>query len=187
MIAEHGRVQRKARKHQDEQADACETQSWMRQAMEEPAERCAFQRPANSDPLAVELDWKNQRDEKQRRAAEKRELRITRRAVERRALEKHEKSKKRRQRKCRGHQTDDAAWMRGVNELIHQVKVQRSGERRGCPQRRFTREFPMKNKRKHAEHCIKRQVPNQRQRSARRIEMLKMPGMFERQHRNQSH
>src|SRR6266436_7819201 len=72
MIAEHGRVQRKARKHHDEQADACETQSRMRHAMEEPAERRTFHRPANSDPLAVELDRENERDEKQRRAAEKR-------------------------------------------------------------------------------------------------------------------
>src|SRR5260370_31747462 len=102
----------------------------MRHAMEEPAERRTFQRPANSDPLAVELDREKQRDEKQRRAAEKRELRIARWAVERRALEKHEKSAERRQRKCRAHQTEDTLPMRHANKLIHQIKLQRSPEHR---------------------------------------------------------
>ena len=77
--------------------------------------------------------------------------------------------------------------MRNANELIHQIKVQRSRERRRCPRRCFSRESPMKNKRKHAEHSVKREVPNQRQRGARRIEMLKMPGVLERQHRDKSH
>ena len=72
--------------------------------------------------------------------------------------------------------------MRGANELIDQIKVQRSGERRRRPRRCFSREFPMKNERKHAEDAIKYEVPNQRHRGTRRIEMLKMPRVFQRQH-----
>src|SRR5207249_5989558 len=111
-----------------------------------------------------------------------RELRIARRGVERRSLEQHEKSEQRRQRKSRGHKTEDPIRMRGANELIDQIKVQRSGERRRRPRRCFSREFPTKNKRKHTAHGIKYEIPNQRQRIARRIEMFKMPRVFKRQH-----
>src|SRR5205823_13932132 len=115
-------------------------------------------------------------------AAEERELRIARRGIERCSLEQHEKSEQRRQRKCRGQKTEDAVRMRGANELIDQIKVQRSGERRCRPRRCFSREAPMKNERKHTEHDTKYEIPNQLQRSARRIEMLKMPRVFQRHH-----
>src|SRR6266436_2230564 len=72
MITEHGRIEGKAHKHKHEQSDASQAQSRMRHATKKPAKRCALQRPAHRDPLAIKLDWENQRNEKQRGAAEER-------------------------------------------------------------------------------------------------------------------
>src|SRR5260370_42203603 len=63
MIAEHSWIDGEAHEYDDEQSDARQTQSRMRDATKEPAKRCALQSPAHGDPLSIELDWKNQRDE----------------------------------------------------------------------------------------------------------------------------
>src|SRR5437764_12583591 len=81
MVIEHCRIQGETRKYNDEQSDTNETQSGMWHPAKKPAERCAFQRPAYRDPLAIKLDWENQRNEKQRGATEERELRISGRAT----------------------------------------------------------------------------------------------------------
>ena len=70
MIFEHGGIEREPDERGDEQADAGQPQTRMRHAMKQPQQRHAFQRPADGDPLPVELDRENQRDEKQRHAAE---------------------------------------------------------------------------------------------------------------------
>ena len=49
----------------------------MRHAMKQPAQGGAFQCPTESDPLPIELDRKNQGDEKQRRTAKEGELCVT--------------------------------------------------------------------------------------------------------------
>src|SRR5437867_8946664 len=73
MITEHGRIEREPGEYDDEKTDARQAQSRMRHAMKQPAKRRAFQRPAHRDPLAIELDRENQRDEEQRCTAEERE------------------------------------------------------------------------------------------------------------------
>ena len=108
MITEHGRIERKAREYDDEQTDARQAQS---------------QRPAHCDPLSIELDWENQRDEEQRCTAEERELCISSRAGERRAFEQHSKPQKRRHPKRRGYHARNTARISAANELIHQIKV----------------------------------------------------------------
>src|SRR5207247_10057604 len=88
----HGRIEREAREHGDEQTDAHQAQSRVRHAMKKPAKRCAFQRPTDRDPLAIELGRENQRDEKQGGSAKERQLRIACRTRERCAFEQHEES-----------------------------------------------------------------------------------------------
>src|SRR5882724_306177 len=148
-------------------------------AAEEPAECRAFQSPTNSDPLSIELDRENQRNEKQRRAAEESELRITCRAGERWAFEQYEQSEQRRHRKCSGHETRNPVRIRGANQLIDQIKVQRPNQGGCSPRHSFSDELPMENEGKDAEHRVKPEVPNQRQHRPRRIEMFEMPRVLQ--------
>src|SRR5207245_9650107 len=69
MITQHCWIEREAYEHDSEQSDAGQSKSRMWHAAEKPAECCAFQSPTNSDPFSIELDRKDQRNEKQRRAA----------------------------------------------------------------------------------------------------------------------
>src|SRR5436309_7774348 len=123
MIIEHCRIQGETRKYNDEQNDASEAQSRMWHPTKKPAERCAFQRPAHRDPLAIKFDWENQRNEKQRGAAEQCELRISSRATERSGLKQDEQPEQRRYRKCGRHETRNPGWICSANELIHEIKV----------------------------------------------------------------
>ena len=75
MVFEHGGIEREPDERGDQQAGAGQPQPGMRHAMEQPEQRRAFQRPADGDPLAVELDRENQGDEEQCHAAEPGELR----------------------------------------------------------------------------------------------------------------
>ena len=123
MITQYGRIEGKSRKDNYEQNDACEAQSRMRHTMKEPAKRCALQGPAHRDPLSIELDRENQRDEEQRCASKERELRVSGRAGERCAFKQHKKSEERWQSKCEGHETGDAARIRAADDVIHQIKI----------------------------------------------------------------
>ena len=83
MVTQCGWIECQANEDNDEQTDAKQTQPAMRHTMKEPAERCAFQRPIYRDPLSIELNREDECDEKQRRTAEKRQLRVACRARER--------------------------------------------------------------------------------------------------------
>jgi hypothetical protein len=93
MITEHGWIERQANEYNHEQTNTRQTQPGMRHPKKEPAQRCAFQRPTDCDPLSIELDRENQCDEKQRSAAEERQLRVAYLACERCAFHQHEQSK----------------------------------------------------------------------------------------------
>src|SRR6266566_7078006 len=136
-------------------------------AAEKPAEGCAFQSPTNSDPFLLELDRKNQRNEKQRRTAEERELRIACRAGERFAFEQHEQSEQRRQRKCGRHKTRNPVRIRSANQLIHQIKVQRPSQRGRSPRHSFLGKPAMENERKCSEERIESEIPKQGEARAR--------------------
>ena len=77
MITEHGWIERQPNEYDDEQTNTRQTQPRMWHPKKEPAQRCAFQGPTHCDPLSIELDRENQCDEKQRSAAEERQLRVT--------------------------------------------------------------------------------------------------------------
>ena len=62
----------------EQQRDSGDAQTGMRHAMKQPAQGRAFQRPTERDPLPIELDRKNQSNEKQRRTAKERELSVAR-------------------------------------------------------------------------------------------------------------
>src|SRR5207249_9846436 len=126
MVIQHGRIEGKSRKDSHEQNETCQAQSRMRDAMKQPAKRCTLQGPPHRDPLSIKLDWENQRDEEQRCASKKRELRISGRATECCAFKQHKKSEERRQSKCQGYETRDMARISAADDLIHQVKMQRS-------------------------------------------------------------
>src|SRR5206468_7087198 len=113
MITEHGWIEGEAREYNYEQGDTREPKSSVRNAMKKPAECCAFQRPANRDPLSIELDRENQRDEEKRCATEERELRVARGTVERCALQQNEKPQQRRYSERRRDETRNSVWMRG--------------------------------------------------------------------------
>jgi hypothetical protein len=68
MVTEDRRIYSESHKCNDQQRSSDKTQPGMRYPVEQPAESDAFERPAKGDPLSIELNWKNQRDEKQRRA-----------------------------------------------------------------------------------------------------------------------
>src|SRR5438874_11052599 len=118
MIIEHCRIQAETRKYNDEQTDASETQSGMWHPTKKPAERCAFQRPAYRDPLAIKFDWENQRNEKESGATEERELRISGRASEWCRFEQQEEREQRRYRKCRRHEARNPVRIRSSNQLV---------------------------------------------------------------------
>src|SRR4029077_13573768 len=142
----------------------------MRHATKKPAKRCPFQRPAHGDPLSLELDWKNQRDEEQRSASEERHLCIARRTGERCVFEQHSESQKQRQSKRRWHKAGNCVRISCANDVKHQIKVQRPCQC-GCrPWHCLCDELLMENKRKDAEQRIKSQIPSEWQRGARRIE-----------------
>src|SRR5215470_7477683 len=121
MITEHRWIERQANEYNNEQTDAGQTQSWMRHPAKEPAERCAFQRPTHCNPLAIKLDRENQCDEKQRSAAEERELRVACRTPDRGAFKQYEQSKERWQRKSHRHQTGNSAGVRGADQLEDKI------------------------------------------------------------------
>src|SRR5207244_11887742 len=82
------------------------------------------QSPTNSDPFSLELDRENQRNEKQRRTAEERELRIACRAGERFAFEQHEQSEQRRQRKCRSE--EHTSELQSPDQLVCRLLLEKS-------------------------------------------------------------
>src|SRR5436190_4060538 len=184
MITEHGWIESEAREHGHEQCNAGQSQSWMRDTMKKPAERCAFQGPANGDPLSIELDRKNQRNEKQRRTAEERQLRIAGRADERCGFEQYEQSEQRRHRKCGRHETRDPVRVGSANQLIQEVKVQRPSQRGRSPRHSFLGKPAMENERKRSEERIESEIPKQGEARLRRIKMLEVPCVFERQNGN---
>ena len=75
MIIEDGGIEREPDKRGEQEAGACQAQSGMGHAMEEPEQRGAFHRPADGDPLALELNREYQGDEEQRDAAKPGQLR----------------------------------------------------------------------------------------------------------------
>ena len=78
VIAEYCGIQRQARKRDNKQSDASEAQTGMRHTMKKPAKGCAFERPRNRNPLPLELDRENERNEKQGRAPEQPKMSFSR-------------------------------------------------------------------------------------------------------------
>src|ERR1035438_6596468 len=74
VVFEDRGVERQPDEDDGQQHGAGGAQARMRDAVEEPQERGALERPCHSDPLPVELDREHERDEEQRHAAEPREL-----------------------------------------------------------------------------------------------------------------
>ena len=86
VVGEDGGIEREARESRDEQHDTSRAQPVVRHTVEQPQQRRTLERPGDRDPLAVELDGEDERDEEQRRTAEPREL------VEPRALLGHRRA-----------------------------------------------------------------------------------------------
>ena len=75
VIAEERRIERQPHEHRGEQRAAQATQPAVRNAREEPHQRRAFERPADRDPLLVELQRNGHGDERQRGAGHERQAR----------------------------------------------------------------------------------------------------------------
>src|SRR5438034_2437667 len=105
-------------------------------------------------------------------------------ARERCAIDQHEQTEQGRQRKCGRHQTRNPVRIRSANELIHQIKVQRPGQRGRSPWHRFLCKPSMKDERKGGEERIESEIPKQQEGRPRRIKMLEMPRVFEREYGN---
>src|SRR5439155_14548554 len=73
IFGDHPWIQGEAREADHQQAKANDAKPRMGHALEEPQQGCALQGPAERDPLALELNWENQRDEKERCPAEQRQ------------------------------------------------------------------------------------------------------------------
>src|SRR5437660_3600536 len=73
VVAQHGGVESQSNERRGQQRYAGEAQSGMLDAMEQPAQRRAFQRPRDRQPLPLVLDRENQCDKKQGAAAEQRQ------------------------------------------------------------------------------------------------------------------
>src|ERR1044071_3080868 len=161
MVTQHGRIKGKAREYNREQNHTGEAQARVRDTTKQPAKNCALQGPTHCDPLSIELDRENQRDEEQGRPSKESKLRISGLSGGWCALEQNKKSKERRQRKCQWHETGDPARISVSHKVIHQVKIQWPSQRCGNPWRSFPGKLPMENERKDREHRVKSEIPNQ--------------------------
>src|SRR5437667_6933807 len=133
----------------------------MRHTMEQPAESGAFKGPAKSDPLPVELNRKNKRDEKQRSAPKQCELRISRRALCRRALQENNQPEERWQGERRRHQAQHAVGITGAHHIIDEKEVQRCSQRSRCPDHGFLGELSIEQKRENHEDSSKSNVQSE--------------------------
>src|SRR5262249_16736264 len=134
------------------------------------------------DPLSIELDRKNQSDEKQRSTTEECQLRIACWARERRAFDQHEQSEQRWQRECGWHEPRNSAGVRSADQLVDQIKVQWTGKPCCCPWNGFSDKPLMESERKDREQGIEPEIPHQWKRCVRRIEMFEMPGVLQPKH-----
>ena len=155
----------------------------MRHALEQPQQRRAFQRPADGDPLAVELHRENQRDEKQRHAAEPGKLRQTRFIVGGNGFQHRDEAQQRGNRKRGGQQAHCGIRPGDFHEPEDQEELRRPGERGGGPRKSFVREFFQEHEWEYREHAEENQIPAEQHRRRNKIwiadvELSEMPGTF---------
>ena len=108
-IPQDGGIHREPRKGGHEQHHAGGAQAPMRHAVKQPEQRGAFQRPRDREPLTLELDGKDERDKKQRHAAEPCELVEPLRIVRRHRAQNDDEAGQRGEGEEGGHQAEDIA------------------------------------------------------------------------------
>ena len=155
-------------------------------AMEKPQQRRAFQRPADGDPLAimVKLDRENQRDEKQRHAAEPGQLRQARFVFSGNGFQNGDETQQCGDRKRGGQQAHRGIRPGDFHEPVNQEKLRRPGQRGSGPRKRFVRELFQEHEREHRKRGEENQIPTQQHWRRNEIgighvEMPEMPCRFQ--------
>src|SRR5438105_10558362 len=119
----------------------------MRHTMKQPAQGSSLQRPTKRDPLPIELDRKNQSNEKQGRPAKERELSVACRTLFRSKSKQRDESEERwNGKRCRYQAEHSAARMRGANDIVNEEEMKRRSQRRARPNRALASKLAMKNK-----------------------------------------
>src|SRR5205814_7735666 len=127
------RIERESGKSGAEQDDADQAQAAVRHPMKKPEQSETFQRPAEGDPFAMELEWENQTNEKQKRPALPGEPRVTGRGNGLIKFQQRDQADRGRNREGRREQPHPVAREGGRDDAVKQPELKRLGERADRP------------------------------------------------------
>ncbi|MPN58383.1 hypothetical protein SDC9_206088 [bioreactor metagenome] len=130
--------------------------------MEQPQQGGSFQRPPDRDPLALELDRKDQGDKEQRYPAEPGQVSQSLRQISRELFEHNKQTDEREHCKCRWEQPHVVIGIDGADHPIDEQEVQRAGQCGGGPGYFLFLEMLHKEERIHRENPQEDQIPRQR-------------------------
>ncbi len=186
MIRQHRRIEREPDERDAQQSDAREPQARMRHAMKQPQQCRAFERPADRDPLAIKLDRENQRDKKQRHAAEPRELRQPRFAFGRNIFRHDCEADEGRNCKRRGQQAHDIIRPGRRDEAMDEEELRHAGQCRRRPGNHRVTEFFRNRNGNSANTPRNIRYQTSGMAADRDVKMIEVPRTFERGHADES-
>ena len=185
VVFQDGRVERQPGERDDQENRPRGAQARVRHAVEKPEQRRALEPPRDREPLPVELDGEDQGDEKQRHAAAPRELVEPLRVVRRHLLQDGAEAAQRGQGEKGGHDAEEIIRPRGLDRLVNHPEMRDAAQRGDGPRSGEAGEFPAEEERVRGKHGVETDIPDQGPARLRRIEVARMPRVFERGHAGQ--
>jgi hypothetical protein len=181
VIREDGAVEREAEEDDDEQDDAGGAEAGMRNAVKQPQEGGALERPGDGEPLTFELDGENEGQKEECDAAEPGEL-VEAGGRRRMGLVADGCDQAGERGECEG-ERDGAHEGVGpglVDEIVDEREVHEAGEGRDGPRAGAIGEGSAEGKRKRGEERVEAGIPRKSDRGVFGDEETGVPGKFER-------
>ena len=179
-------IERETHEADGEQADTDVAQTGMRDRVEQREQRDAFNRPADGEPLAFELDRENESNEEQRYAAEERKQGVARGAFDRSCSDQAPEAGKARNREQRRDYAFVGECRPGhVHDAVDQEEVQRQRERRNGPNCGALFKMLLEDEWEHKEEHSEAGMPCESGRGGLRMKAREMPRVFEHEHGEQ--